>query len=337
MSKIIRFHAYGGPEVLAFEEQAVPEPGEKEVRLRIQAIGLNRAEAAFRAGNYVEKAVLPARLGYEAVGIIEALGPMVHHWQVGDSVCVMPSFSMNRYGVYAEQAIVPASSLLLRPAGLTVAEACAVWMAYFTAYGALKDIVNIRRGDFVMITAASSSVGLAAIQITQDAGAVPIAITRTADKRAALLAAGADHVVVTQEQDVVQEVMRITSGQGVQVVLDPVAGPGVALLAKALAPQGWMVIYGNLSGKGSETPFPREAIGRGLCLRGYLVFEILNNPERRAAAEAYIRDGLKRGVLKPKIDRTFAFEQMVEAHRYLESNQQLGKVVVTVEGTQTYG
>jgi NADPH:quinone reductase-like Zn-dependent oxidoreductase len=114
-TKVVRFHEFGGPEVLRFESLEVGEPG--EVRVRIESIGLNRAEAAFRSGRYIEKAQLPARLGYEAAGIVEALGEGVKGVSVGEPICVMPAFSMNKYGVYAERAIVPAVALLKRPGG----------------------------------------------------------------------------------------------------------------------------------------------------------------------------------------------------------------------------
>jgi NADPH:quinone reductase-like Zn-dependent oxidoreductase len=204
-------------------------------------------------------------------------------------------------------------------------------MAYLTAYGALIDIVQLARADAVVITAASSSVGLAAIQIANSVGAVPIAATRTEAKRAGLQEAGAAHVVTTATQDLAAEVMRITDGRGARLVFDPVSGPGIAALAPALGRQGMLVLYGNLSGQGHQTPFPFGlAVGKGLSVRGYLVFEIIHDPSRLARADAFIREGLRKGTLRPKIARVFAFDQIAEAHRYLESNQQLGKVVVTV-------
>jgi NADPH:quinone reductase-like Zn-dependent oxidoreductase len=331
MSLTVRFHAFGGPEVLAFEQLAVGEPGPGEVRLRMQAIGLNRAEAAYRTGRYVEKAVLPSRLGYEGVGVIEALGPGVSGWQTGQSVCIIPTFSMNAHGVYAQHTIVPAHALALRPPGLDTLSAASVWMAAFTAYGALVDIANLQPGEAVLITAASSSVGLAAIQIARRLGAVPIAVTRTADKREALLSAGAAHVIVSDEQAVDQAALQATDQKGVRLVFDPVAGPGVAMLAATLAHQGILVVYGNLSGQGAQTPFPHAlAVGKGLCLRGYLVFEVLKDPQRRARAEAFILDALADGALQPRIDRCFDFSDIVAAHRHLEANGQVGKVVVHV-------
>jgi len=332
MSRIVRFATYGGPEVLHIEDEPVPPPGSGELRIRIEAIGLNRAEAAFRAGQYLEQADFPSRIGYEAAGIVDEIGPEVAGFAKGEAVCVIPAFSMARYGVYAELANVPADAVLKRPAGLAAEPAAALWMAYLTAYGALVDIGQLGRGDRVLITAPSSSVGLAAIQIANALGAVPIALTRSPTKGPALFAAGARHVLVGEAGAALPEAVRQASeGRGVQLVFDPVAGPGVQHLADTLSPNGMLVIYGNLSGAGDSTPFPfRAAVSRGLCLRGYLVFEIIRDPSRRQKAEHFIREGLARGSLQPTIARQFPFEQIAEAHRYLESNQQFGKVVVTL-------
>ena len=238
MTKVVRFHEFGGPEVLRFESLEVAEPGAGEVRVRVEAIGLNRAEAAFRSGRYIEKAQLPARLGYEAAGVIEALGVDVSGHSIGEPVCVMPAFSMNKYGVYAEHAIVPAAALLKRPAGLGTKESASIWMQYLTAYGALIDISKIGASDAVIITAASSSVGLASIQIANHVGAVPIAVTRTAAKEAQLRKIGAAHVIIAENQTLEKEVQRITGGKGAKVAFDPIGGPIVASLAAVMAPGG---------------------------------------------------------------------------------------------------
>jgi NADPH:quinone reductase-like Zn-dependent oxidoreductase len=204
-------------------------------------------------------------------------------------------------------------------------------MQYLTAYGALIDIAQLGRGDAVVITAASSSVGLAAIQIANSVGAVPIAVTRTAAKEAALRRAGATHVIVTEQQDLVSEVMRITQQAGARMAFDPIAGPIVSTLAAALRPQGILVLYGNLSGKAQETLIPfGPTVGKGLSLRGYLMFELVQNPQRFAKAKHWIEQRLAAGTLKPVIAKTFPLDDIVAAHRYLEANEQIGKIVVTV-------
>jgi NADPH:quinone reductase-like Zn-dependent oxidoreductase len=202
-------------------------------------------------------------------------------------------------------------------------------MAYVTAYGALIDIAKIGKGDAIVITAASSSVGLAAIQIVNSVGAISIATTRTNAKASALKSAGAAHVVVTEEQDLVKSINAITNGKGARIVFDSVGGQGVDKLAQATSPGGTLFLYGGLSLE--PTIFPvASAFMKGLSLRGYVLFEILGDKARREAAIAFITKGLEAGALKPVIAKTFPFDSIVEAHRYLESNAQVGKIVVTV-------
>jgi NADPH:quinone reductase-like Zn-dependent oxidoreductase len=329
MPKIVRFHETGGPEVLKLEELPLAEPGKGEVRIKVEAIGLNRAEVMFRKGQYLETPEFPSRLGYEAAGIVDAVGPDVTEFQIGDRVSTIPSFPMGQYGVYGESAIVPASAATKYPDALTAIEGAAIWMQYMTAFGALIEYGNLKQGDAVLITAGSSSVGIAAIQITKAEGALAIATTRGADKKAFLLVAGADHVIVTDEEDLVEKGMSITSGKGVRLVFDPVAGPLLEQLAAVTAPGGIIFEYGALAPH--PTPFPLfPALAKGLTIRGYTLFEIVKNPEMLKRGKEYIYKGLESGSLKPIIDRTFPLAEIAEAHRYMVSNQQKGKIVVTV-------
>lgn len=329
MSRVVRFHRLGGPEVLEIEELPDRPLKEGELRVRVEAIGLNRAEEMFRSGTYLETPNLPSMNGYEASATVLELGPGVTGFNIGEPISVIPAFSLNAYGVYAEVAVVPAYAVVKRPKGLSAIEAAAVWMAYLTAYGALIDIAKIGAGDAVIITAASSSVGLAAIQIANSAGAVSIATTRTSAKTAALKAAGAAHVVATAEQDLAESINKITNGKGARIVFDPVGGSGVDKLAQAMSPGGTLYLYGLLSLQ--PTPFPfAPALLKGLNVRGYTLFEIVADKSRREAAIAFITQGLEAGTLRPIIAKTFPFDQIVEAHRYLESNVQFGKIVVTV-------
>ncbi|MCW2336551.1 NADPH:quinone reductase-like Zn-dependent oxidoreductase [Sphingobium sp. B2D3A] len=328
MAKVVRVHELGPPDVLRFDEIAVGAPGPGEVRIRVEAIGLNRSEAMFRAGRYPTKPTLPTLIGYEACGIIEALGEGVSGFAVGDRVCALPMYPLGQYGVWAEQAIVPARCLLHAPPGLSAAQAAAVWMQYMTAY-AIIEVGKAGIGDYVIIPAASSSVGLAAIQLANWAGAVSIAATRTSDKAEALKAHGAAHVIATGETDLVEAVMQITDGKGARLVFDPVQGPYVQTLTSAMAERGILFIYGGLSEQ--PTPYPHWNMAfKGLSMRGWVASEIWNHPERYKRAQEHILLGLKLGKLKPVIARTFPFSEIVEANRYLESNQQIGKIVVTV-------
>jgi NADPH:quinone reductase-like Zn-dependent oxidoreductase len=328
MSKVVRIHQNGGPEQLRIEELEVGAPAAGEVRLRMEAIGLNRSEAMFRVGGYGPKPKFPTPMGYEGVGVLEAVGSGVSGFTVGDRVCVMPNFPMGEYGVYAERAIVPARSLVAPPPGLSAIEAASIWMQYFTAL-AIIEVGHATVGDYVLIRAASSSVGLAAIQLANWAGAVPIAATRTSAKRAALIEQGAKHVIATDETDIVAEVARITGGKGARLVFDPVGGPDLNTLALTAADEGILFQYGGLSGQ--PTPYPHwPAALKSLSVRGWVASFIWNKPERFARNHALILRGLAAGHLRPVVARTFPLAQIVEAHRYLESNQQVGKIVVTV-------
>jgi NADPH:quinone reductase-like Zn-dependent oxidoreductase len=328
MSKVVRIHRLGGPEVLELEDVEVGAPGAGEVRLKVEAIGLNRSEAMFRQGNYPQKPQLPTGIGYEGVGVIEAVGPGVQGFEVGQRVCVVPNFHQGAYGLCGEKAIIPVRSLLPVPPGLSPVQAAAVWMQYCTAL-AIIEVGRAAPGDYVVIRAASSSVGLAAIQLANWAGAVPIAATRRSDKAAALMQLGAKHVVATEETDLVAEIMRITGGRGARLVFDPVGGPEVDKLAQAMSERGILFIYGGLSGQ--PTVFPHwPAALKGLSLRGWVASEIWGKPHRYARAQQLILQGLAQGHLQPVIAKTFPLAQIVAAHRYLESNQQLGKIVVTV-------
>jgi len=329
MARVVRFHETGGPEVLRIEQVEVPPPGKDEVRIRVHALGLNRAEAMFRGGQYLYTPRLPSRLGYEAAGTVEAIGAGVTGVKLGEAVSTVPAFSLNDYGVYGDVATVPAAAVAKHPVSLSWVEAAAVWMQYATAYGALIDIAALEASDTLLIPAASSSVGIAAIQIASMVGATPVALTRGGRKREALLGVGAAEVIASQEQDLVAEVRRITGGKGARVVFDPVGGPTVAKLTAAMARRGILFQYGMLSTE--PTPLPlADVLGKSLTIRGYVLFEITNDPRRLERAKQFIIDGLAAGKLKPVIARTFPLDQIVAAHRYLESNQQIGKIVVTV-------
>jgi NADPH:quinone reductase-like Zn-dependent oxidoreductase len=329
MARVVRFHRLGGPEVLQIDTLDVPAPGPGEVRIQVKALGLNRAEAMFRRGIYLEDPVLPSKLGYEAAGVVDAVGPDVQEFRPGDAVSTIPAFSQGKHGVYGDVAVVPVAAVARNPANLNWTEAASIWMQYLTAYGALIDIAQLTKGDVVLLSAASSSVGLAAIQIANMVGATPIALTRTSAKRDELLRHGAAHVIATQEQDLVAEVLSLTRGQGARVVFDPVGGPTIEKLANATAMFGIIIEYGALSPE--PTPLPLyPLLGRQLTIRGYVLFQICSSPDKLAAAKAFVLGGLTSGALKPVIAKTFPLEQIVEAHRYLESNQQLGKIVVEV-------
>ncbi|MFF2515812.1 zinc-dependent alcohol dehydrogenase family protein [Streptomyces sp. NPDC058086] len=326
MSKIVRFHATGGPEVLTLDDIEIREPGQSEIRVRTRALGVNRADAMLRNNHLVE---LPSGIGWEASGEVDAIGPDVEGFTVGDAVSMIPCFRPIDYPIHGELAIAPATAVVKHPDTLSWEQAAALWGQYLTAYGALIETADLKAGDTVLIPAASSSVGLAAIQVARSVGARPVALTRTSAKRRRLLDEGAEAVIVTGEEDVVTRVNKLTDGHGARVIFDPVGGPALAGLTGAAAPGGTMIIYGALSSELTTVPV-WGLIGKSLTIRGYKVFDLTTDVERRKVAVDWVLDGLARETLRPVIDTVFPLEDIVGAHRRLESGSQVGKIVVTV-------
>jgi NADPH:quinone reductase-like Zn-dependent oxidoreductase len=329
MTRSIQIANSGGPEVLSYIDSEVRAPASHEVRIKVKAIGINRAEAMWRTDKYIEPVKFPAGLGYEAAGIVDVVGSAIKGFAAGDTVSVIPSFSMNDYFTYGEVIVVPGSAVVKHPPSMPFTDAASIWMMFITAYSALIEDAKLAKGDFVIISAASSSVGIAAIQTTNYAGGIPIALTRTSAKARQLLEVGAAHVIATEEMDMIQEVMRITGGKGARVAFDPIGGPGFPKLISALALQGIVYIYGALSEE--ATPIPvLEMIAKMPVIKGHNLWITSGDPSRQRAAVEFILKGISARAFKPVIDRVFTFDQMREVHSYLESNGQFGKVVVTV-------
>ncbi|WP_088348101.1 MULTISPECIES: zinc-dependent alcohol dehydrogenase family protein [Rhodomicrobium] len=330
MPRIVQFSEIGGPEVLQFVEMDTPVPNDEEVLIRVKALGLNRAEAMYRRNNYIFETVLPAHLGTEAAGIVEAVGKSVTHVKVGDRANTVPAFRMGDYAIYSEAVAMPGYAVVKQPDGLSFEEAASLWVMFLTPYSALIEDANIQPGEPVLISAASSSTGIAAIQIANRAGAIPIALTRTSAKQQRLFNAGAKHVIPFAEVDLVAEVARITDSKGVRVAFDPVGGELLPKLMQVMPWQGILYIYGALAGDTATVPVLTQ-IGQMVTIKGWMPADILYNRDRLQVAVDYITAGLGEGTLSPVIDRIFPFDEMVEAHRYLESAQQFGKIVVKVD------
>lgn len=329
MPKVVRFHAIGGPEVLQFDDIEVAAPKAGEVQIRVKALGINRAEVMYRTGAYVIAPEFPAKLGYEASGEVTAVGPGVSDVTVDDLVSVIPAFSFADYGMYGELVNAPAHAVVKNPVGVTHEEAAATWMMFVTAYGALIDYGKLKSGDTVVIGAATSSVGLAAIQVAKMVGATAIALTRSQEKEATLRRAGADHVLLSDGPELTDNIVRISGGQGARIVFDPVGGPNAANIIRAMSYAGIYYQYGALDSRDIPVPV-MEILTKHLVIQGYELFEITQDEEKRKQAKAFISEGLSSKVLRPVIDRVFRFDEIAEAHRYMEAGNQVGKIVVTL-------
>jgi len=327
-AKAVLFNRTGGADVLELHDIKMPEPADNEVLLHVKSVGLNRADIMYRMGIFAESPVFPAKLGYEAAGVVEKAG---EQWKTtfkkGDMVNVLPAFSLHDYATYGDFIVVPGYSVQRYPEKLSFDEAAALWTSYLATYGMLVDAGNIKQSDFVIINAASSSTGLAAIQMVNYCGGISIALTTSPRKKERLLAAGAKYVVDTSDTEFGKKILAITNGHGADIILDPVTGKNFNQLVQTIAVNGKVFIYGVLSLE--QAIFPSlPVLIKTPTIRGYSTGEVLANPEKLSRAVEYINKGISAGMLKPIIDRTFTLEEIALAHGYMETNAQFGKVVV---------
>jgi NADPH:quinone reductase-like Zn-dependent oxidoreductase len=330
--KAVVFQTLGGPEVLEIVSREINPPGPGEVRVRVTSVGLNRADLLFVQGRYFQKATLPSRVGMEPAGVVERVGAERvgegPRWQPGDRVGVLPSsFDLSAQGGLAEYVTVLAKCLVPTPASLDDRDAAALWMQYLTVWGALRVTAPIESGNFVVITAASSSVGLAAIECVKMFGAIPIATTTSAGKVARLMEHGAAHVINMKDDDYPARIKEITAGQGVHVVFDAVGGPGMSEHVRACRQGGVILLYGLLDTRPMDFA-PGLLIGKQLRLIGYTIRSLQENPAALARAVSEIGEAVTTGRLRPVVDRRFPLSEVRAAFEHMASNQQFGKLIV---------
>ncbi|MEV0092588.1 zinc-dependent alcohol dehydrogenase family protein [Streptomyces sp. NPDC050738] len=326
-ARAVRFDEIGGPEVLKIEDVLLPAPAPTELLIRVQALGLNRAEALFRSGAYYYPAALPgSRLGYEAAGVVEAVGAEVTAFAPGDLVMTGPGIEMSAQGVYGDRVVLPESAVVARPATVDAITGAAAWLTYSTAYGALLETAGIRPGDHVVITGASSGVGTAALQVARRIGAIPIATTRTTAKRRQLLEAGAEHVLVEEESDPAKETLRITGGKGADILFDAIGGPDLPARAAGLKEGATIVLYGWLDPRPIALPMSWPQ-----TIHTYNNVAFSARPAYRRRFDAFLHAGLRDGSLRPVIAEVFeGLDRIQDAHRLMETNTHTGKIVVRV-------
>ncbi len=322
------FSGTGDPSILRIVDVAARPPGPGEVRIQVTSAGLNRADANYRAGKYLLRTPGESRSGFEGAGIVAAVGEGVP-FAVGDRVGVLPSsFDVVTEGAAAESMTVPAAVVVRTPTTVSDRDAGAIWMQYLTAWGALVEIAAAGPGDWVVVPAASSSVGIASIQLCRAIGAKVIATTTSADKVEALRGFRPDAIIDTRVEPYVDRVREITGGAGARVIFDPIYGPIVNDHIKVAAREGIVFVYGVLD----FTPLELNAGGmlrKQLRLQGYTLGPMLADSARRARAVDAVHGHLERRDFTPIVDSYYPLDAIQEAHRRLESNRQIGKVVVT--------
>jgi len=322
------FTGTGDTSILRVVDVPPRAPGAGEVRIRVTSAGLNRADANYRAGKYLIRTPGESRSGFEGAGIVEAVGPGTP-FTVGDRVGVLPSsFDVVTEGAAAESMTVPAAVVVRTPGTIDDRDAGAIWMQYLTAWGALVEIAGVGPGDWVVVPAASSSVGIASIQLCRARGAKVIATTTSAEKVEALRRFDPDAIVDTRVEPYVERVQAITGGAGARVIFDPIYGPIVNDHIKAACREGIVFVYGVLD----FTPLTLNAGGmlrKQIRLQGYTLGPMLADPARRARAVDAVTRHLEQRDFAPIVDAYFPLDAIQDAHRRLESNRQIGKVVVT--------
>ena len=326
--KAVVFNEWGGAEVLGVGECEKPEPQAGQVLIKVASCGLNRADVLFHKGKYYKKPVFPdSRTGKEAAGVVEAVGDGVS-FQVGDRVGVLAStLDEATQGCISEYVCAPQEVVVKTPESVSDKDAGGIWMQYFTAYGALNHVVKVQPGQHVVITAASSSVGISAIQLTNMLGGVSIATTTSPHKVDRLKELGATHVIDTKNENYVERAMEITDNKGADIIFDAVAGAMMADHITVVKRMGWIFVYGVLD----TSPMDVNAgilVGTNAAIRGYSVRDLYHSPAATAEAVTVISEGLDSGKLNLIIDKHFPMADIQDAQRYMESNQQIGKIIV---------
>ncbi|MBS1949248.1 MAG: zinc-dependent alcohol dehydrogenase family protein [Bacteroidetes bacterium] len=334
MSKIVRLHKFGSTDHLKIDEVPSQELKKGEVRLKIDTASISRDNSMLiNADKFADYGFpvpqLPTKLGYEASGTVTEVGEGVNPSWIGKKVA--PAFGLDeiKYGMLGEEAVIPASFLIEYPQNLTPEQATAFWVPFLTAYGGLTFASTIKKGDFVAITAATSSVGLAAIQIVNDLGGVPIAVIRTSGKKEKLLQLGAAHVIATREENYVERIAEITSQKGVSVTFNPIGGSLLDQLVIGASNFGTIVQYGILASEAAVLSLP-QIISKELTFRGYTVGAMMSDKNRAEEAQNYILERLANGKFTPKVAKVFPLEKIHEAYAYLDANEEMGRIVIAM-------
>jgi NADPH2:quinone reductase len=319
--RAIRAAQYGGPEAMKLEELPTPQPGPGQVRVRIEAAGVNFIDVYQRSGLY--KGALPVPLGLEAAGAVEAVGPGVTTVKVGDRVAWtgVP-------GSYATHNLVPADRVVTLPAGVDARAGAAAMLQGMTAHYLAHDSCRLKHGDTCLVHAAAGGVGLLLVQMAKRAGARVIGTVSTDEKAKLAREAGADEVILYTRQDFEAEVKRLTGGKGLQVVYDSVAKDTFDKSLNCLAPRGFMILYGQSSGPiGPFDPQVLNAKGSLFLQRPSLNHHILTRDELEKRA-GEVLGWIQKGELKLRIGATFPLAEAAEAHRQLEGRKTTGKVLL---------
>jgi NADPH2:quinone reductase len=327
MTHAVRIHSYGGPEVLRWEAIDVPEPGQGQARIRHTAIGLNFIDTYERTGLY--PLTLPAVLGREAAGVVEAVGPGVSQVKVGDRV----AYAFNSSGAYSEARVLPAERLVRIPAGVDDRQAAALMLKGMTAQMLLRQTYRVRKGNTLLVHAAVGGVGSILVQWAKHLGANVIAVVGSEAKAQRARELGADHVLLASEDWVAQTKALTGSKHGVDVVYDSVGKDTFIGSLDCLRSRGLMVSYGNASGPVPPIA-PLELSKRGsLFLTRPTLFHYIPTRSALVRAASEMFELVARSVLNVQVGQVYPLQEAARAHIDLEARRTVGATVLLPEGS----
>ncbi len=326
MAKAVRFHETGGPEVLRYEDVEVGEPGPGQVRLRHEAVGLNFADTYFRSGLY--PVPLPAGMGVEAAGVIEAIGPDVTNLAVGDRVTY--TGFINTLGAYSTERVIPAAPLIKLPDAISCETAAGMTMRGLTAAYLMRRIHDFKQGDTILLHAAAGGVGLIVSQWAKLMGLTVIGTVSTEAKGEVARAHGCDHIVYYGRENVAKRVRDLTDGVGVNVVFDSVGKDTFEASLDSLKRRGLMVCVGTASGP--IPPFNPQllAIKGSLYMTRPALADYIADPAEKNDLAGEIFGHIAAGRIRIELNQRYALEDAAQAHRDLESRKTTGSSVFVV-------
>lgn len=322
MSRAVRIEAVGGPEVLRLVDTDPGRPAAGQARVRHRAIGVNYIDTYHRSGLYPKP--LPSGLGVEAAGVVEALGPDTEGPAVGTRVAYVGGSGAS----YAEEAVVPAGTLVELPESISDEQAAGMMLKGLTAEMLLCRIAQIGRGDTILIHAAAGGVGLIASQWAAHLGATTIGTVGSAEKAELAAAHGCAHTILYRDEDFVERVREITGGTGVKAVLDGVGKAVFEGSLDCLQQRGMMVTFGNASGQ-PEPIAPALLVAKGsLFLTRPSLFSYIVDPEELRAAGAALFEVVSSGAVKIEVRHRYPLAEVRRAHEDLEARRTSGSVVL---------
>ncbi|ALX11921.1 quinone oxidoreductase [Burkholderia cepacia JBK9] len=326
MAHAVRFHETGGPDVLRWEAVDVGDPGAGQVRLRHEAVGLNFADTYFRSGLY--PVPLPAGIGVEAAGVVEAVGPGVTNVAVGDRVTY--TGFLNTLGAYSTERLIPAAPLVRLPAGISCETAAAMTMRGLTSAYLLRRIHAFAPGDTILLHAAAGGVGLIVSQWAKLLGLTVIGTVSSEHKAAIARAHGCDHTIDYSREDVAKRVRELTNGAGVDVVFDSVGKDTFEGSLDSLKRRGLMVCVGTASGPIPPFDPQRLAMKGSLYLTRPALADYIADPAEKNDLAGELFAHVAAGRIKIGINQRYALQDAAQAHRDLESRKTTGSSVFIV-------